>query len=294
MKILITGAKGQLGRDCSNVLATEHITYPLGSRELDITDMQQVSALLDTIRPDAVINCAAFTGVDACEKDSMRCLRINGEGPGNLAAGCAVIGARLIHISTDYVFDGTKPVPEPYREADPVGPVSVYGSSKLTGEENVRKNATDYLILRTAWLYGIGGTNFLKTMLKLARSKPRQKIRVVNDQFGSLTWTYSLALQIKLILETNLRGIVHATAEGYCSWYEGAKYFLERMNIPHELTPCSTREYPTPARRPANSILANEMLHQNDLNRMNDWKQDIDSFVDRYRPDLMAEAEGGK
>jgi dTDP-4-dehydrorhamnose reductase len=116
---------------------------------------------------------------------------------------------------------------------------------------------------------------------------------VINDQFGSLTWTYSLALQIKLILETDLQGIVHATAEGYCSWYEGAKYFLERMNIPHKLTPCTTREYSTPARRPANSILANEILRLNGLNRMNDWKQDIDSFVDRYRPDLIAEAEGG-
>jgi len=290
MKILITGAGGQLGQDCANLLATAHTIYPIGSRELDITDEVHVSALLDSIRPDAVINCAAYTAVDACEKDRDRCLRVNGEGPGFLAAKCADLGARIIHISTDYVFDGTKPVPEPYTEQDPVRPISEYGTAKLAGEENVRQKAENHLILRTAWLYGMGGRNFLKTMLRLACADPQKTIRVVNDQFGSLTWTYSLAMQIKTLLQTGLRGTVHATAEGYCSWYQGAKYFLECMDVPHTLEPCTSRDFPTPARRPANSILANKVLHQCGLNRMHDWQQDIESFVSRFRPDLLAEA----
>lgn len=290
MKILITGARGQLGRDCAQVLATEHTIFPAGSRELDITDGRHVSALLHSIHPDAVINCAAYTAVDACETNRERCRRVNGEGPGLLAAETAALGARIIHISTDYVFDGTRPVPQPYSEQDRVCPVSAYGSAKLTGEENVRRNTDNHLIIRTAWLYGIGGHNFLKTMLRLACVEPQKTIRVVNDQFGSLTWTYSLAMQIKTLLAADLRGTVHATAEGYCSWYDGAKYFLDCMGVAHAIAPCTTADYPTPARRPANSILENRVLHQNGLNRMHDWKTDIASFVARFREQLLAEA----
>ena len=290
MKILITGAKGQLGRDCAEVLATEHTIYPIGSRELDISDRQQVSEFLESIKPDTVINCAAYTAVDACEKNREECRRVNAEGPGLIAAGSAAIGARIIHISTDYVFDGSKPVPQAYTEKDLVGPISEYGSSKLAGEENVRKKTDNYLIIRTAWLYGIGGGNFLKTMLRLALTNPQKTIRVVNDQFGSLTWTYSLARQIKTLLESELTGTVHATAEGYGSWYDGAKYFLECINVPHLIEPCSTLEYPTPARRPANSILENSVLDKYGLNRMVDWKKDIESFVSRFRDELLAEA----
>jgi dTDP-4-dehydrorhamnose reductase len=290
MKIVITGARGQLGKDCAEVLAIKHTVYPFGSGELDISDRQQVSALLDSIKPDAVINCAAYTAVDACEENKEDCWRVNAVGAGILAAGCAAVGARLIHISTDYVFDGSKPVPQPYSEKDRVCPVSEYGSSKLAGEENVRKETDNHLIVRTAWLFGIGGRNFIKTMLRLALRNPRQTIRVVNDQFGSLTWTYSVAMQIKTLLETDLTGTVHVTAEGYCSWYEGAKYFLECINVPHTIEPCTTAQYPTPARRPANSILANSVLDKYGFNRMVDWKNDIDLFVSRFRDELLTEA----
>lgn len=291
MKILITGARGQLGQDCAEALATEHTVYPFGSKKLDITDEQQVKQLINNINPAIVINCAAYTAVDACEDKKIQCRKVNTEGPGNIAAACTQAGAKIIHISTDYVFDGSKTVPEPYFENDRVCPVSEYGASKLAGEDNIRKITNNHLIIRTAWLYGIGGDNFLKTMLKLALNNPQKTIRVVNDQFGSLTWTYSLALQIKALLKTDLTGTIHSTAEGYCSWFDAAKYFLECMNVPHIIEPCTTAEYKTAARRPANSILENAILKQKGLNRMIDWQKDVASFAGRYRDELIAEAK---
>jgi dTDP-4-dehydrorhamnose reductase len=293
MKILLTGAKGQLGRDCTRVLETEHTAlHSFGSRELDITDNRQVTGMLHTINPDIVINCAAFTAVDACESNRELCRQVNEDGPGFLAAGCAQTGARLIHISTDYVYDGRKPAPEAYTEKDPVNPISEYGAGKLAGEELIRERTGNHLIIRTAWLYGIGSANFLKTMLRLAVRDPRKTIRVVHDQYGSLTWTYRLAGQIKTLLESGLTGTIHATAEGHCSWYEGAKYFLECMEVPHTMEPCTTAEYPTPAKRPANSILENRRLKKHGLNRMNPWQKDIELFAARYRDVLLAEAGG--
>lgn len=291
MNILITGAKGQLGQDCVAVLTKEHTVYPFSSLELDISDNQQVSETIQRIKPDTVINCAAYTAVDNCEKEVKRCHQVNGEGPAYLATECEAIGARIIHISTDYVFDGSKTVPEPYNEEEKVNPVSQYGLSKLAGENNIRSRTNNHLILRTAWLYGIGGKNFLKTMLRLALTNPQNTIRVVNDQFGSLTWTHSLARQIKALLPGNLTGTLHATAEGYSSWYEGAKYFLECINVPHRIEPCTTADYPTPARRPANSILENSVLKKKGLNVMQDWKEDINSFVANHGTELLEEAK---
>lgn len=289
MKVLITGARGQLGSDCSKILATEHTVYPLGSHELDITDHQQTKSLIGKISPDTVINCAAYTAVDACEKDSFSCRKVNSDGAGNIASACADVGAKIIHISTDYVFDGSKPVPEPYTEKDEVCPVSEYGSSKLAGERNIRKITENHLIIRTAWLYGIDGSNFLKTMLRLALTNQGKAIRVVNDQYGSLTWTYSLALQIKELLATDLSGTVHASAEGHCTWYEGARYFLESINVPHLIEPCTSAEFKTAAKRPANSILENRLLKERGLNRMIDWKRDVASFAGRFRKQLLDE-----
>jgi dTDP-4-dehydrorhamnose reductase len=293
MKILLTGAKGQLGQDCTRVLATEHtVFHPFGSQELDITNNRMVTEMLQSINPDIVINCAAYTAVDGCENDKERCHQVNADGPGFIAAGCAQIGARIIHISTDYVFDGRKTVPEAYTEKDLVNPISEYGSSKLAGEEQIREKTDNHLIIRTAWLYGIDNANFLKTMLRLAISNPQKTIRVVDDQFGSLTWAYRLAKQIKTLLKSELTGTVHATAEGYGSWYEGAKYFLECMGIPHIIEPCATADFPTPAQRPANSILENKRVEKHGLNLMKPWQQDVASFVTRYRDELLAEARG--
>ena len=290
MKILITGAKGQLGRDCARIMGTENTVYAFGSQELDIRDPAQINHRLQTIKPDAVINCAAYTAVDACETDRDRCWQVNAESPGLIAAACAQHGSRLLHISTDYVFAGNKPIAVPYLETNEVEPLSFYGSSKLAGEKRVREQTANYLIIRTAWLYGIGGRNFLKTMLRLAVSDPARIIRVVNDQFGSLTWTHRLALQIKALLPLELTGTLHATAEGCCSWYEGARAFLQAMEVPFSLEPCTTADYPTPAHRPANSILENGLLKQYGLNRMVPWDQDVATFARQNREELLAEA----
>ena len=290
MKILLTGAKGQLGHDCTQVLATSRTVYPFSSSELDITDQESVSDFITKIRPDIVVNCAAYTAVDDCEKDRERCRMVNTIGPGNLARACKEIDARLLHISTDYVFDGTKEPPKSYRETDPVAPISAYGSTKLDGEEQIRATLENHLILRTAWLYGIGGRNFLKTMLRLALADPDRTIRVVNDQVGSLTWTYRLAKQIQVLAESDVTGTVHATAEGHCTWFEGAKCFLEAMAVPFSLAPCATEEYPTPAHRPANSILENSRLNKLRLNVMDPWQEDVVKFAERHRDALLAEA----
>ncbi|WP_420209234.1 dTDP-4-dehydrorhamnose reductase [Candidatus Electronema sp. JC] len=285
MKLLITGAGGQLGQDCVRLMLDRHEICALTSRQLNVTDAEMVRGAVECVRPDVLINCAAYTAVDACESETECCMTVNAHGPAHIADACAEFGCRLIHISTDYVFDGAKPVPEPYLESDPVGPVSAYGRSKLSGEQAIAERLENHLILRTAWLYGIGGNNFLKTMLRLARAK--RPLKVVNDQHGSLTWTMTLARQIERLLDCGLTGIAHATAEGHCTWFEGAKYFLEAMQIACDITPCATAEYPTPARRPANSILENRRLKEHGLNVMQDWRADLDEFVKLHREELL-------
>ena len=289
MNILITGARGQLGQDCVKVLDTGNTVYGLSSQELDISNPDQVRQHFQVIKPDLIVNCAAYTAVDKCETDQENCWRVNAEGARVIASICAENQARMIHISTDYVFDGNKSVPRPYKEKDSVHPLSQYGASKQAGEEQIRNILENHLILRTAWLYGIGGPNFLKTMLRLAVNGPTQTIRVVNDQYGSLTWTHRLALQIKTLLTTNMTGTFHATAEGHSTWYDGAKLFLETMKVPFTLEPCSTEDYPTPARRPTNSILANNHLEKNSLNRMVPWEEDIIAFANQFRNKLLTE-----
>ena len=290
MIILITGAAGQLGLDCIEVMQADHKVISYTSRQLDITSSGSVFSELKKMQPDVVLNCAAYTAVDRCEADEDNCRAVNENGAANLAGACAAIGSRLIHISTDYVFDGKKPVPEAYCEEDQVSPLSAYGRSKLAGERAIEQQMDNFLILRTAWLYGMGGPNFLKTMLRLALKEPNRTIRVVNDQHGSLTWTLTLARQIKKVLDADLTGICHATAEKHTTWFTGAKYFLETMEVDHSIEPCSTDEYPTSAHRPANSILANTRLKEHGLHVMQDWQQDIDGFVSSCRNDLLREA----
>ncbi|MCI5119788.1 MAG: dTDP-4-dehydrorhamnose reductase [Candidatus Electrothrix sp. AUS4] len=289
MNILITGVGGQLGQDCLKIIGEEHRVHGRTSGQLDITQADQVQNEINTLRPEVVINCAAYTAVDKCESEEEACWAVNAQGPAYLAKACADARARLIHVSTDYVFSGNKPVPEPYTEQDPVEPLSAYGRSKLAGEQAITERMDDFLILRTSWLYGMGGNNFLKTMLRLAMTDSERTIRVVDDQYGSLTWTMTLARQIKQLLSSELKGVAHATAEGSSTWYAGAKYFLESMDVNFSLAPCTTAEYPTPARRPANSILENKFLKTQRSNLMQDWHQDIDAFVAQYRDELIAQ-----
>jgi len=290
MRILITGGNGQLGRDCTQRFSRSHQVTACSSTTFDITDPAQARAVFAKHKPDVLVNCAAYTAVDRCEQDRVRCRAVNSTGPAVLARQCAETGCRLIHISTDYVFDGTKKIPAPYTEDDPTCPLSEYGMSKLAGEQAIIEELNNHLILRTAWLYGMGGPNFLKTMLYLAVSHPDRTMKVVSDQMGSLTWSSRLAGQIERLLDNPLTGIAHATAEGFSSWYDGAVFFLQTMGIQADIIPCSTTEYPTPAHRPANSILENKRLQQAGLNVMVPWQQDVEIFVLENREELLLEA----
>jgi len=291
MKILITGDKGQLGTDCVSVLSETQEIFGVDIDDVDITKLPDVEALFRQFVPNVIINCAAYTRVDNCETEKESAWKANVTGPQNLALSAAKYGSLLIHVSTDYVFDGRKKVPEPYVETDPPNPISYYGITKLEGEKAVMRTTDQHVILRTAWLYGVHGKNFLKTMLKFALRNSDNKIKVVNDQFGSPTWSYRLALQIERLMETNCRGIFHATAEGCCTWYELANYFLKKMDVPHRVIPCTTAEYPTPAVRPMNSILENRNLKVKRIDIMNKWQSDVDEFVLNFHDVLIKEAE---
>ena len=289
MKILITGAGGQLGRDCTELLGGNHTVTCCDVPKIDITNPEQVAAIFRACTPEVVINCAAYTAVDGCETDQERCLAVNAAGPELLARQCQAHGSRMVQISTDYVFDGLRPPPGCYTEDNTPRPLSMYGRSKLAGDRAVQAATDNHLIIRTAWLYGIGNKNFLKTMLRLALADPNRTIKVVNDQHGSLTWSWRLALQIERLLASDLTGIVHATAEGHSTWYEGARFFLDAMGAPYSMVPCTTADYPTPTVRPANSILENAALKKAGLHLMQDWREDLKEYVARYRDALLAE-----
>jgi len=240
MKLLILGGKGQLGSDCTKVLKETHDVMSVDLDELDITDVSEMEAVVKDFSADVMVNCAAFTRVDDCESERDLACRVNIEGPSNLAVVAKKEGSRLIHISTDYVFDGRKKVPEAYTEKDDPDPISYYGVTKLAAEEAIRRITGNHIILRTAWLYGIRGQNFLKTMLTLALKDPQREIKIVNDQFGSPTWSYRLALQIERLIESGRNGTFHATSEGYCTWYELATYFLGKMGFIEDLSAITT------------------------------------------------------
>ena len=290
MKILITGARGQLGRDCQAVLSPKHEIIATDLPEFDASDANQVRDHIAAVRPNVILNCAAFTRVDDCETQSALAFRVNAEVPRLLAAGARVLGAHLVQISTDYVFDGARPVPQAYAENDAPHPLSVYGSSKLAGEKAVSASGARCAILRTAWLYGRHGGNFPKTMLRLALAQPEQIRRVISEQYGSPTWSWRLAEQVLAVIEAGAVGVVHATAAGHTSWFGFASAFLAAMQVPHQLAPCGIADYPTPARRPVNSILKNVRLPAAGVNVMRPWEADLAEFVARYRSELLEEA----
>jgi dTDP-4-dehydrorhamnose reductase len=293
VRIFTAGCRGQLAHDCLEVLAG-HDRAIAGADlpELDIASPESVRRSLISFKPDIVLNCAAYTRVDDSEKNRTAAWRANAEGPACLAEVVKAEHALLVHLSTDYVFDGRRLPPQPYVETDTPAPLGVYGASKLAGEEAIRRSGARHIIVRTAWLYGIHGQNFLKTILRLAVKDPARVLKVVNDQHGCPTWSRRLAEQIDRLIARNGEGTYHAVSLGHCTWYELAAHFLQRMGVPHRIAPCTTAEYPTPARRPANSILDNRRLLQKDLNVMRDWRDDVDEFVAENRERLLAEAAG--
>ena len=288
-RLMLIGARGQLGFDCQENFSPSFNIKSFSSKDLDLNRPQDVSAAVLNFSPQVIINAAAHTGVDGCETDSEKARLVNAESPARLADAARCCGALLVQVSTDYVFSGDRALPQGYAEADAVSPVSAYGRSKLGGEQAVAASGCDYLIVRTAWLYGINGHNFLKTMLRLNLAEPERERKVVADQFGCLTWSWRLAQQLLVLVESGKRGLYHGVAEGSASWFQVASRFLELMGLEHRLVPCTTAEYPTPARRPANSVLLNQKLKKNDLLVMRPWQEDLELFVTRYRDHLLKE-----
>jgi dTDP-4-dehydrorhamnose reductase len=272
--LLITGANGQLGVAVNQILAGKYELVNTDVAELDITDVAAVQGLVREVQPYAAINCAAHTAVDRCESEEVAAFRINAIGARNLAIATAEAGAKLVHISTDYVFDGT--AQQPYTEFDPPRPASVYGASKLAGECFVKDFAQHYFILRTAWLYG-EGKNFVKTMLRLAEEK--DTVAVVADQFGSPTSALELARAIEWLLPTDNYGLYHATCAGECSWADFAAEIFRLAGKQTQVKRISTAEYPTPAKRPAYSVLQNYMFELLDGYRFADWQKALEEYL---------------
>lgn len=296
MKILISGANGQLGTELQRVLDAGKseigiLPYELLGAEviccdvdtLDITKQTACRRMLENERPDVVINCSAFTNVDGCETNQDAAFAVNAIGPRNLAICCEEIGAKLVHISTDYVFAGTEV--QPRSEYDTPNPISMYGKTKLLGEEYVRQFCHRAFILRTAWLYGYAGKNFVKTMLNAA--KTHGAVTVVNDQVGNPTNAADLAHHILKLAATSEYGTYHCTGEGICSWYDFTAEIIRLSGINATVTPCTSEEYaaahPAAAKRPAYSALDNKMLRCGVGNEMRDWKEALACFFENYK-----------
>lgn len=276
MRILVTGASGQLGYDVERELERRGIEH-LGtsSKELDITDRAAVERLMAAYRPDAAIHCAAYTKVDLAEDEPERCWAVNADGTRNLAAACREIGAKMLYISTDYVFPGTGE--RSYETGDPTGPVNTYGRSKLAGELAVQSLLEKYFIVRISWVFGKNGNNFVKTMLRLAETKA--ELSVVCDQIGSPTYTADLAPLLCDMVQTERYGVYHATNEGTCAWSEFAEAIFELAGRQVVVHPIPTSAYPTRAVRPLNSRMSKERLRDNGFQELPEWKNALARYL---------------
>ena len=277
MKILVTGVTGQLGHDCVQQLKMEKDVEVKGvsSKEFPLTEPGQMEKYLMKFHPDAVIHCAAYTAVDKAEEERELCQAVNGEGTRNLALLCKKIDAKLIYISTDYVFPGTGE--EPYEVDAPKAPVNVYGASKLQGEEAVQEILDKYFIVRISWVFGSNGKNFIRTMLKLGET--RDKLTVVDDQIGSPTYTRDLAVLLARMVRTDKYGVYHATNEGFCSWADLAIETFRQAGMQVEVERTTSDNYPTAARRPCNSRLSKECLDKAGFERLPRWQDAVGRYL---------------
>ncbi len=292
MRILITGANGMLAKQIITDLERGHSEIgPLPNEmlhpqilkcdvdELDITDNDACRAYFISNMPDICINCAAYTNVDGCETNQLDAFKVNAMGARNLARACELVGAKMVHISTDYVFNGEGTMP--FCEFDPVAPQSVYGKTKLAGEKFVEQFCSKFFIVRTAWLYGYEGNNFVKTMVRLG--KERGSLSVVDDQRGNPTNAADLSHHILTIAPTCEYGVYHCTGKGECSWYEFAKEIMECAGIEAIVSPCTTEEFPRPAKRPAYSSLENMMLKATVGDNMRHWKDALKAYFENQK-----------
>ena len=274
-KILVTGVNGQLGRDV--VLELESRGIPckgVDVSDFDLTNAAQTQRYIKTFQPTAVIHCAAYTNVNAAEDNEELCMKVNAEGTANIAEACKYLKCKLIYISSDYVFDGSGDTPR--RTDDATGPINVYGKSKLAGEEAARINPQTFVV-RTSWVYGLNGNNFVKTMIKLGKSKT--ELSVVADQVGSPTYTKDLAhLLVDMVLTTKY-GTYHATNEDFCSWAEFAAAIMKEAGIACRIVPVASDAFPSPAKRPLNSRLSKISLDFASLNRLPSWKNALSRYI---------------
>ncbi len=284
MKLLVVGAAGMLGRDVMLAAGNAgHQVIGFGHAELDIADAGAVAAKVESERPDVVINCAAWTDVDGAEEAEEAATRVNGEGAGNVAAAAASVGASVVYVGSDYVFDGSKGAP--YVETDQTAPLSAYGRSKLAGEEATRVANKRHFVVRSAWLFGTGGRNFVETMLRLAAD--HGEVLVVRDQVGSPTYTWHLAYGIVRLIEGVEFGIHHMAAAGACSWYEFAREIFEQANVECKVMSATTEMLGRPAPRPAYSALESQREHAIELPP---WQDGLAAYLAQRRAEAEAPA----
>jgi len=276
VNILVTGAKGMLGRELCAVLEEKHNVTAADIDEFDITDLSATMAFMKRAKPKIVIHAAAMTQVDDCENQPDKAMDINAIGTGTVASCATERKAAMVYFSTDYVFDGTKTIP--YTEDDQPNPLNVYGKSKLAGEQSVRTVCPRSWILRTAWLYGESGHNFVKTILRLAQE--RRELRVVNDQTGSPTWARDLAATVAAMVGEPKYGTYHVTNSGECSWYEFATEIVRVAGLDCEVVPIPTSEYPLPAKRPAYSVLSSAAVESAYGIKMRHWRDALAAFME--------------
>lgn len=275
IKVLVTGVKGQLGYDVVkrlNTIGIENLGVDID--DFDITNKEQTEDFISNYNPDVVVHCAAYTAVDKAEDDKEKCYAINVDGTRNIAEACKKIDAKMVYISTDYVFDGLGE--EPHLENKETNPINYYGYSKEQGEQIVRELLNKHFIIRTSWVYGKNGNNFVKTMLKLAES--RDELNVIKDQIGAPTYTPDLAVLICDMLQTTMFGTYHGVNEDYCSWYDFAEEIFNKAGIEMKVNPISTSEYPTKAKRPLNSRLSKEKLDKNGFKRLPKWEDALNRY----------------
>lgn len=277
MKVFVTGVRGQLGYDVVNELEKRgHTAIGVDIEELDITDAEAVDKMITETAPDAVIHCAAWTAVDAAEDNEEKCRQVNAYGTENIAKVCKKLDCKMMYISTDYIFDGKGT--RPWEPDDPVTtPLNVYGQTKYEGELTVRKNVEKFFIVRIAWVFG-KGKNFIKTMLNLA--KTHDHLTVVNDQYGTPTYTYDLARLLVDMIETDKYGNYHATNEGgYITWYDFACEIFRQAGIDIEVEPVSSAQYAAKAKRPENSRMNKQKLVDNGFELLPDWKDALRRYL---------------
>lgn len=276
MRVLVTGVKGQLGYDVAGELQRRGLeAVGVDIEEMDITDAESVRRVIGEANVDAVIHCAAYTAVDAAEDNEEVCRRVNVDGTQNIADVCKELDIKMIYISTDYVFSGDGE--RPWEPEDERNPKSVYGVTKYEGELAVQNTLDKYFIVRIAWVFGINGNNFVKTMLRLART--RDTVSVVNDQFGSPTFTYDLAKLLVDMVQTSKYGVYHATNEGVCSWYEFACAIFKEAGIAMNVLPVTTAEYGAKAARPFNSRMSKEKLTENGFEKLPSWQDALRRYL---------------